>query len=71
MKHIIGAGSAKTARPGKPANIPETRHTAPAAALQNASAAPDQPALQATFVTVDEDSAGQRLDNFLIRQLKG
>jgi 23S rRNA pseudouridine955/2504/2580 synthase len=32
----------------------------------------DAPALpQATFVTVDEDYAGQRLDNFLIRQLKG
>ena len=28
-------------------------------------------AAQATFVTVDEDYAGQRLDNFLIRQLKG
>ncbi|MGH8035207.1 MAG: pseudouridine synthase, partial [Lysobacterales bacterium] len=26
---------------------------------------------QATVVTVDEDYAGQRLDNFLIRQLKG
>ena len=26
---------------------------------------------QASLVTVDEDSAGQRLDNFLIRQLKG
>ena len=26
---------------------------------------------QATLVTVDEDYAGQRLDNFLIRQLKG
>ena len=25
----------------------------------------------ASFVTVDEDYAGQRLDNFLIRQLKG
>ncbi len=29
------------------------------------------PVPQATFVTVDEDYAGQRLDNFLIRQLKG
>jgi len=29
------------------------------------------PAAQATLVTVDEDDAGQRLDNFLIRQLKG
>ncbi|MDP2818805.1 MAG: RluA family pseudouridine synthase [Polaromonas sp.] len=43
----------------------------PAAALQHPSAAPDKAALQVTFVTVDEDSAGQRLDNFLIRQLKG
>ena len=35
--------------------------------------APREPALpaQATLVTVDEDYAGQRLDNFLIRQLKG
>ena len=30
-----------------------------------------QPTAAATFVTVDEDYAGQRLDNFLIRQLKG
>ena len=29
------------------------------------------PTPAATFVTVDEDYAGQRLDNFLIRQLKG
>ncbi|WP_431097831.1 RluA family pseudouridine synthase [Polaromonas aquatica] len=33
------------------------------------AAAPATP--QATLVTVDEDYAGQRLDNFLIRQLKG
>ena len=30
-----------------------------------------EPANQATFVSVNEDYAGQRLDNFLIRQLKG
>ncbi len=35
-------------------------------AIPSASALP-----QATFVTVDPDFAGQRLDNFLIRQLKG
>ncbi len=29
------------------------------------------PAVKAEFVTVDENSDGQRLDNFLIRQLKG
>jgi 23S rRNA pseudouridine955/2504/2580 synthase len=33
--------------------------------------APQGPSPQATLVTVDEDYAGQRLDNFLIRQLKG
>lgn len=33
--------------------------------------APAPAAPQATLVTVDEDYAGQRLDNFLIRQLKG
>lgn len=35
------------------------------------SSASPQPTAQATLVTVDEDYAGQRLDNFLIRQLKG
>ncbi|WP_405041565.1 RluA family pseudouridine synthase [Polaromonas sp.] len=38
----------------------------PAAPEATAKALP-----QATLVTVDEDYAGQRLDNFLIRQLKG
>ena len=71
VKHIIGAGSAKTDRSGKPPASPTAGRAAPAAPLQGASPAPDKAALQATFVTVDEDSAGQRLDNFLIRQLKG
>ena len=31
----------------------------------------DAAAPKAKFITVDEDSVGQRLDNFLIRQLKG
>jgi len=43
----------------------------PAAPPPGAPAVPDKALLQASFVTVDEDSAGQRLDNFLIRQLKG
>ena len=34
-------------------------------------APPAPPAPQAHTVVVDEDSAGQRLDNFLLRQLKG
>jgi 23S rRNA pseudouridine955/2504/2580 synthase len=71
VKHIIGAGSAKTARSGKPENTPDAGKAAPVAALQNLALAPDKAAPQATFVSVDEDSAGQRLDNFLIRQLKG
>ena len=36
-----------------------------------ASADSPKESAAATFVTVDEDYAGQRLDNFLIRQLKG
>ncbi len=71
VKHIIGAGSAPTARPGKPANPAKTGHAAPAPALPDAASAPEKATVQAVFVTVDEDSAGQRLDNFLIRQLKG
>jgi 23S rRNA pseudouridine955/2504/2580 synthase len=71
VKHIIGAGSAKTARPGKPVNAPDAGRSAPAASAQAASPAPERASPQATFVTVDQDSAGQRLDNFLIRQLKG
>ncbi|GAB3470095.1 RluA family pseudouridine synthase [Polaromonas eurypsychrophila] len=42
-----------------------------AAAPPSVGVTPEKAAVQATFVTVDEDSAGQRLDNFLIRQLKG
>jgi 23S rRNA pseudouridine955/2504/2580 synthase len=48
--------------PARPLAVPDTAPI-PAAA---SSALP-----QATLVTVDEDYAGQRLDNFLIRQLKG
>lgn len=71
VKHIIGAGSAQTARPGKPGNALQAGDPAPATGLQNAPDVSARPAPQATFVTVDEDAAGQRLDNFLIRQLKG
>ncbi|WP_395060697.1 RluA family pseudouridine synthase [Polaromonas sp.] len=71
MKHIIGAGSAKTARTGKPPDAAPAGRVTPAAAQPSPAMAPEKAALQATFVTVDEDSAGQRLDNFLIRQLKG
>src|SRR5882762_755189 len=31
----------------------------------------ETPTLQVAMVTIDEDSAGQRLDNFLIARLKG
>ncbi len=41
------------------------------AASAEATGSPPSAAPAATFVTVDEDYAGQRLDNFLIRQLKG
>ena len=74
MKHIIGVASGKpkgaAKRPGKTGQRPPTRPVAPLDAAPKPVSAPT--ALpQATLVTVDEDYAGQRLDNFLIRQLKG
>ncbi|WP_425197224.1 RluA family pseudouridine synthase [Polaromonas sp.] len=78
VKHIIGAGSAKTRRPGKPpAAAVAVRAASPTPvpalpALPEKAADPaGKAAPQATLVTVDADFAGQRLDNFLIRQLKG
>ncbi|WP_415838152.1 RluA family pseudouridine synthase [Polaromonas hydrogenivorans] len=73
MKHIIGAASGKAKRPAK---APFRPAAAPAQPTIHAPAAPKtaEPITalpQATLVTVDEDYAGQRLDNFLIRQLKG
>lgn len=73
MKHIIGAALGKAKRPGK-------APVRPIFATPPAPQAPPRPPIvqttapvapQATLVTVDEDYAGQRLDNFLIRQLKG
>ena len=46
------------------------KHIIGAASAQTAQSLA-RPTAAATFVTVDEDYAGQRLDNFLIRQLKG
>ena len=74
MKHIIGAASGKAKRPTK---APVRPIFAAAKPQIHASPAPNNPEPvtvtlpQATLVTVDEDYAGQRLDNFLIRQLKG
>jgi 23S rRNA pseudouridine955/2504/2580 synthase len=48
--------------PRAPAPVAQTPAPAPAEASKN---------IQATLVTVTEDYAGQRLDNFLIPQLKG
>lgn len=70
MKHIIGLASGKARPGGKPKDSPaaqpvraEPLGVLPAPALSATS--------QASLVTVDEDYAGQRLDNFLIRHLKG
>jgi 23S rRNA pseudouridine955/2504/2580 synthase len=61
VKHIIEAGLEKA---------PE-KHTLPAEAA-NLLPKPELASnAKAEFVTVDENSDGQRLDNFLIRQLKG
>ena len=77
MKHIIGAASGKAKRPVK---SPARPIFAAAQRKRQATPAPKVPEAiepvaavlpQATLVTVDEDYTGQRLDNFLIRQLKG
>ena len=59
MKHIIGLGLDKDIN--KEANKEGIRGQTLADVVK----------IKAEFVTVDEDSDGQRLDNFLIRQLKG
>ncbi|WP_096669340.1 RluA family pseudouridine synthase [Polaromonas sp. AET17H-212] len=71
VKHIIGAGSGKTRRPGKPLTATQPDRPRPPPPLQAPPELPAKAAPQATLVTVDADFAGQRLDNFLIRQLKG
>jgi len=77
VKHIIGAASAKAKRQVKAPVRPIAASRAP---VFNAPRAPapvaptpvEEPKnIQATLVTVSEDYAGQRLDNFLIRHLKG
>ena len=59
---VPGAVSAAAHASRLPRQAPASPDTRSGAALSTA---------QATLVTVDEDYAGQRLDNFLIRQLKG
>ena len=77
MKHIIGAASGKAKRPGK--SLARPTFTPPQPRRQPLPPPPIPTRIvpapvalpQVTLVTVDEDYAGQRLDNFLIRQLKG
>jgi len=77
VKHIIGAASAKAKRQVKAPVRPIAASRAPVFNTPRAPApvAPipvEEPKnAQATLVTVSEDYAGQRLDNFLIRHLKG
>jgi 23S rRNA pseudouridine955/2504/2580 synthase len=73
VKHIIGAASGKAKRPAKAPVRPIFAAAQPKIQAPPAPKPTEPPAAppQATLVTVDEDYAGQRLDNFLIRQLKG
>ena len=73
MKHIIGAASGKAKRPAQAPAHPKVTAAPPKIGPLAAPKAPESAAtpVQATLVTVEEDYAGQRLDNFLIRQLKG
>ena len=60
MKHIIGL-----------APDASNSHPSPLGQGSEPGSGTDNPAAQVSLVTVDEDYAGQRLDNFLIRHLKG
>ena len=60
MKHIIGL-----------APVSSKSHSTRPAEGADAGFDAEKPAAQASLVVVDEDYAGQRLDNFLIRYLKG
>jgi 23S rRNA pseudouridine955/2504/2580 synthase len=74
VKHIIGAASGKAKRPAKAPLRPVFAAAQPTIQARPAAEILEPVATllpQATLVTVDEDYAGQRLDNFLIRQLKG
>ena len=74
MKHIIGSASGRAKRPthapvqSLAASVQPVSQPASKRPLAQSVALPTP---QATQVTVEEDYAGQRLDNFLIRQLKG
>jgi 23S rRNA pseudouridine955/2504/2580 synthase len=63
------SGAASKPSPGFKASATSRPTARPEPAVKPAAAPAELP--QATLVTVDEDYAGQRLDNFLIRQLKG
>jgi 23S rRNA pseudouridine955/2504/2580 synthase len=69
VKHIIEAGLTKA--PEKPTLQTDKANNLAKAELTHSVKAELTPAIKAEFVTVDENSDGQRLDNFLIRQLKG
>ncbi len=62
MKNIIGAKRSPAAAPNP---------AVPDPAVQKAAAEPGAPHAAIKFITVDAESAGQRLDNFLFRHLKG
>jgi len=73
VKHIIGSGTSR-AKPQtnalhRGAAVPAVPLVRPVVAALAEPVPESGP--QASLVTVSEDYAGQRLDNFLIRQLKG
>ena len=71
MKHIIGAASGKTRQALKPPVRSSAPPRPPIPERPDIREGPGKAPPQASLLTVDEDYAGQRLDNFLIRQLKG
>ena len=71
MKYIIGANPAAPSASRKTSVGPAAARQQAAATFNSIRVGADPLSPQVTSLAVDEDSAGQRLDNFLMRHLKG
>ena len=71
MRHIIGAGAKPPGRGEPRPKVQKAATPPPVKVATPAAARPAPGALQVQQVQVDENGAGQRLDNFLIKVLKG
>ena len=71
MKYIIRANAAAPSPSRKTSDGPATARQQASARFNSIRVGADPLIPQVTSLAIDEDSAGQRLDNFLMRHLKG